>query len=96
MPTESARKESFLSTNICPQVGAGFNRTYWAKLEGFTRSLLSRFDDVHVVTGPLYLPLTKNGDARLDCLFLDGTLVPTHFFKVILGIKGNKHYMGAF
>ncbi|KAJ1961801.1 nuclease, partial [Dipsacomyces acuminosporus] len=37
--------ETFLLTNIAPQVGVGFNRNYWAYLEGFVRDLTNQFDD---------------------------------------------------
>ena len=39
------------------QVGPGFNRDYWARLERFVQDLASSCDDVWVVTGPLYLPV---------------------------------------
>ena len=35
---------------------ARFNRGYWAKVERFVRSLTGQFDDLYVLTGPLYLP----------------------------------------
>ena len=34
----------------------GFNRHFWARLEKFTRDLTGRYERVHVVTGPLFLP----------------------------------------
>jgi endonuclease G len=37
-------------------VGKGFNRNYWARFEKFVRDLGEQWDDVYVVTGPLYLP----------------------------------------
>ena len=40
----------------CPQVGAGFNRDYWARLEQYGRELTARHADVWVYTGPMYLP----------------------------------------
>lgn len=43
-------------SNISPQVGAGFNRHYWARFEAFVRELTLVADDVWVVTGPLWLP----------------------------------------
>ena len=49
--------------NICPQVGKGFNRDYWARLEMFVKQLaLKKGNEVYVVTGPLYVPKrTENG-----------------------------------
>lgn len=39
-----------------PQVGAGFNRDYWARFEKFVKDTAKKSDGVYVVTGPLYLP----------------------------------------
>lgn len=38
------------------QVGEGFNRDYWARFERFVQDTAKTFDDVWVVTGPLYIP----------------------------------------
>ena len=48
--------ETFLLTNIAPQVGVDFNRHYWAYVEDWCRRLTSTFQDVYVFTVPLYLP----------------------------------------
>lgn len=48
--------ETFLLSNMAPQVGAGFNRHYWAYLEDWCRRLTGSFQDVYVFTIPLYLP----------------------------------------
>lgn len=48
--------ETFLLSNMAPQVGAGFNRHYWAYLEDWCRRLTGSFQDVYVFTVPLYLP----------------------------------------
>lgn len=54
--SQTAMDESFLMTNISPQVGVGFNRGYWSRLEGFVRHLAHQYDAVYVITGPLFLP----------------------------------------
>jgi DNA/RNA endonuclease G (NUC1) len=51
-----ALHDTYFLTNVSPQVGVGFNRDYWARVEKFVRSLTARHDAVHVVTGPLFLP----------------------------------------
>jgi endonuclease G len=53
---QSALDETFYLTNMCPQVGEGFNRDYWAHLEDFCRRLTRTFPSVRIVSGPLYLP----------------------------------------
>ncbi|KAI8087984.1 uncharacterized protein B0P05DRAFT_530985 [Gilbertella persicaria] len=54
--TQSGMDETFLLSNIAPQVGEGFNRQYWAYLEAFCRDLTNSYNDVYVYTGPLFLP----------------------------------------
>jgi endonuclease G len=43
-------------SNISPQVGAGFNRDYWARFEKLVKDVVKHADGVYVVTGPLFLP----------------------------------------
>ncbi|OQR85788.1 hypothetical protein ACHHYP_11363 [Achlya hypogyna] len=87
--SQDAVNESFLMTNISPQVGK-FNRGYWSRVEGFVRHLVNHYGAVHVVTGPLFLPKKKkNGDGYtvsypIIGTPLNGIAVPTHFFKVVL------------
>jgi hypothetical protein len=74
--SQEAMDESFLMTNMSPQVGVGFNRGYWARLEGFMRHLAGQYDAIYVVTGPLFLPKVvghthyfHNGSIMLTCHF---------------------------
>lgn len=54
--SQRAMDETFVLSNASPQVGAGFNRDYWARFERFVQELSYRCSDVWVATGPLYLP----------------------------------------
>lgn len=49
-------EQTFVLSNMAPQVGAGFNRDYWNKLEKHVRKLTKKYPNVYVCTGPLYLP----------------------------------------
>lgn len=94
---QKALDGTFSLSNVSPQVGAGFNRDMWARLEKWTRDLTQRFGEVFVVSGPLYLPRPVSPAASappgaprwvLEHPML-GTpprlvAVPTHFFKVVL------------
>ncbi len=53
--------ETFSLANVSPQVGPGFNRDYWARVEKFTRDLNKACDDVYIVSGPLFLPRRREG-----------------------------------
>ncbi|KAJ3265072.1 nuclease, partial [Borealophlyctis nickersoniae] len=98
--SQEAVNETFLLTNIAPQVGPGFNRGYWFLFENFARSLTKEFDDVYVVTGPLYLPKQEEDGKYYVKYQVIGdppnTSVPTHFYKVILAVKNDKPALSAF
>ncbi|CAD6927313.1 unnamed protein product [Tilletia controversa] len=86
--SQQAMDETFLLTNMAPQVGAGFNRDYWAHTEDFVRRLTTSFADVYVFTLPLYLPRQDpDGKHRVTYEVIGNppnVAVPTHFAKVIL------------
>lgn len=86
---QTAMDETFLLTNIAPQVGDGFNRDYWAHLEDFARRLTEKYDDVRIMTGPLFLPKKCADDKYRVTYEVIGSppniAVPTHFFKLIVG-----------
>lgn len=94
--------ETFFLTNIAPQVGKGFNRTAWNKLENYVRGLAVRYDSVYVCTGPLYMATEdKNGKLHVEYEVIgpNTVAVPTHFFKVIIvesKLPQGKPYMEAY
>ncbi|EJT98508.1 mitochondrial nuclease [Dacryopinax primogenitus] len=89
--SQAAMDETFLLSNIAPQVGAGFNRHYWAYLEDWCRRLTSSFSDVFVFTVPLYLPhQDPDGKWRVSYEVIGtpaNVAVPTHFAKVVLASR---------
>ncbi|GBF90528.1 DNA RNA non-specific endonuclease [Raphidocelis subcapitata] len=110
--SQKAMDDTFALTNISPQVGAGFNRDYWARFEKFVKDVARRSDGVYVVTGPLYLP-TPDADAatgrpgwRMQYPMIGKppqlVAVPTHYFKVVLAENssgangGHTAALGAF
>jgi endonuclease G len=81
--------ETFYLTNMCPQVGDGFNRDYWSHFEHFCRELTKTYSSVRIVTGPLYLP-KKDADGKYRVTYEmignpPNVAVPTHFFKIVIG-----------
>ena len=65
-----AMDDTFYLTNMSPQVGAGFNRNYWSRLEQFVRQLTTVYADVYVLTGPLWLPKReRDGKHYVQCVF---------------------------
>ncbi|ERS97243.1 hypothetical protein HMPREF1624_06574 [Sporothrix schenckii ATCC 58251] len=86
--SQDAMNETFFLTNMCPQVGEGFNRDYWAHFEDFCRRLTTRYPSVRIVTGPLYLPKKDPVDNKWYVKYEmigspPNVAVPTHFYKVI-------------
>jgi len=87
--SQASMDETFLLTNMCPQVGDGFNRDYWAHFEDFCRRLVKHYPSVRIITGPLYLPQrTPEGKWKVEYEVVGNPpniAVPTHFYKIILG-----------
>nr|XP_012220787.1 PREDICTED: endonuclease G, mitochondrial [Linepithema humile] len=81
-------EQTFFLSNMAPQVGVGFNRDSWNRLEKHVRKLTNVYKDVYVCTGPLYLP-KKEADGkkyvRYEVIGANHVAVPTHFYKVIVG-----------
>jgi endonuclease G, mitochondrial len=91
--SQAAMNDTFFLTNMCPQVGEGFNRDYWAHFEDFCRRLTQKYPSVRIVTGPLYLPKrdTVDGKWRVSYEVIGNPpniAVPTHFYKVIFAEDG--------
>ncbi|SPO01140.1 probable nuclease NUC1 precursor, mitochondrial [Cephalotrichum gorgonifer] len=101
--SQQAMDDTFYLSNMCPQVGDGFNRDYWAHFEDFCRRLTSRYPSVRIATGPLYLP-KREADGKWYVKYEvignpASVAVPTHFYKVILaedGRVGGPVAVGAF
>jgi len=89
--SQEAMDETFLLSNIAPQVGVGFNRHYWAYVENWCRGLTGTFSDVYVFTIPLYLPRQDpDGKWRVTHEVIGSPpniAVPTHFAKVVLASR---------
>ena len=102
--SQEALDQTFLLSNMCPQVGDGFNRDYWAHFEDFCRRLTNDYPSVRIVTGPLYLPRKDPEDGKWRVSYEvigspPNVAVPTHFFKVIFaedGKTGGNVSLGAF
>lgn len=80
-------EETFRLSNMAPQVGKGFNRDAWNKLERYVRKLTKQHPHVYVCTGPLYLP-KKEADGKTyvkyQVIGTNHVAVPTHFYKVVV------------
>lgn len=79
--------QTFILSNIAPQVGKGFNRDVWNTLEQYVRYRTHASRNLWVCSGPLYLP-KKSPDGQKYVTYKvigpNNVSVPTHFFKVLL------------
>lgn len=79
--------QTFYLTNMAPQVGVGFNRDSWNRLESYVRKLVRKHKNIYVCTGPLYLP-RKEADGKTyvkyEVIGASSVAVPTHFYKVVV------------
>ncbi len=73
--SQRAMNESFYLSNIAPQVGAGFNRGIWARLEAKIRDWTQDNEDLIVITGPVY----DDFEPKIGA----GIVVPDAFYKII-------------
>ncbi|MEO2054540.1 MAG: DNA/RNA non-specific endonuclease [Nitrospira sp.] len=71
-----AMDESFLLSNIVPQVGVGFNRGIWKALEERVRKWTAERGELYIITGPIF-----EGPKRT--IGKNKVAVPSHFFKII-------------
>lgn len=80
---------------MAPQVGSGFNRDSWNRLEKYVRKLTKKYANVYVCTGPLYLP-KKEADGKTyvkyQVIGANSVAVPTHFYKVVVGETTDGRY----
>lgn len=77
--------ESFLLSNIGPQIGAGFNRDIWALLEGAIRDWTRERDTLTVITGPVFG--SEGGTVRYRVVGESEVAVPTGFFKIVVDLE---------
>ena len=80
--SDTANAESFLMSNISPQL-PGLNRGLWADLEDWVRRQALIYNRIYVVTGPVFInDLGKLGS--------DSVTIPGYFYKVLLRFNGSK------
>lgn len=80
-------EQTFFLSNMAPQVGKGFNRDTWNRLEKHVRKLTKTYANVYCCTGPLYLPKRENDGKnyiKYEVIGSNNVAVPTHFYKVVV------------
>lgn len=83
-PAEDMRRdkqtesETFLLSNMAPQVGVGFNRGVWKDLESKVRSWAKQRKNIYVITGPIY------ENQNYKTIGPNKVAVSTSFYKIIV------------
>jgi len=78
-------RESFVLSNVAPQVGSGFNRGIWRVLEQRVRACVDCRGEVYVITGPLFCAPDEDGpQAAHESIGQNRVAVPTHFYKILV------------
>lgn len=83
----SAMDESFLFTNICPQVPS-LNRGDWNEMEQACRKWARQYGDIYIVCGPIFYR------KRPKTIGKNKVAVPDAFFKVVLCMNGRPKAIG--
>lgn len=81
--SERTMSESFLLSNMAPQVGVGFNRGIWKLLEEKVREWTEEKKSLYIITGPIY------NDNEYSTIGSNKVAVPSHFYKVIVSCCEN-------
>lgn len=71
--------DSFLLSNISPQVGVGFNQAVWAELEDAVRGWVRQRGELTVITGPIFA--VRNDTVSYRVIGENHVAVPTHFYS---------------
>lgn len=74
--------ESFLITNVCPQIQDGFNSGVWSGLEGRIRGWVAQRGALTVITGPVFQPSGRTVSYGL--IGEHDLAVPSAFFKIVV------------
>jgi endonuclease G len=84
---QEAMDQSFLLSNMAPQVGTGLNRGIWKYLEEYVRDLVEEDGELVVITGPVIGDSTaaiSNGKKIKRKPDEDlGVTVPESFYKIV-------------
>ncbi|KPM08650.1 endonuclease G, mitochondrial-like protein [Sarcoptes scabiei] len=92
--------ETYVLSNIAPQIGVGFNRDKWNELERYCRKRIREVKAAWICTGPLYLARKDPNNGKhyieFEVIGPNQVSVPTHFFKVLLYEKDGHYRMESF
>ena len=74
--------ESFLLSNMAPQIGVGFNRNIWRSLETAVRGWVQERGRLTIITGPVFA--IKDNSVSYKVIGENNVAVPSHFYKIVV------------
>ncbi len=77
--------ESFLLSNMAPQIGGGFNQQIWAELEADIRGWVQQRGPLTVITGPVFA--REQDRVSYQVIGDNSVAVPTHFYKIVVDAR---------
>ena len=77
-----AMAESFLMSNMAPQVDVGFNQQLWKNLEAAVRGWVEQRGTLTIITGPIFA--IEAGEVNYSLIGNNHVAVPTHFYKIVV------------
>jgi len=80
--SDRVMSDSFLLSNMAPQVGSGFNRHIWANLEAAVRGWVEQRGTLTVIIGPVFA--VESNRVTFDVIGDSHVAVPTHFYKIVV------------
>ena len=80
--SEKVMSESFLLSNMAPQVGVGFNRNIWRSLETAVRGWVQERGRLTIITGPIFA--IEDNSVSYQVIGENNVAVPTHFYKIVV------------
>ncbi len=103
---EGLNETFILSANIVPQ-NMNNNGNYWRRFEMYSGGLASQFEKVHIITGPLFVPVENTNPPSstpsnvppikwmtYPVIGVDEVHVPTHLFKILV-VENSKQEIEA-
>lgn len=79
-----AMSESFLLSNMAPQIGVGFNRGIWRILEDKVRQWAVERGEGYVIVGPAFYDTDGDGYMKFRLIGKSKVAVPTHCFMILV------------
>lgn len=82
--SREANSESFLLSNMVPQIGPGFNSGIWAYLEDKVRDWAISRGEGWVFVGPIFQDTDNDGQMQFKLLGKSRVAVPSHNFMILV------------